>query len=155
MNANPFIEAAPPDSIAQIMPVMAEAFDPAHGEAWTASQCAGALALPGSILLIARHQDAVTGFALLRSVLDEAELLLLAVSPAAQRNGIGAALLGQAVSFLRQNGVRRLHVEVRDDNLALRFYANQGFAQVGRRRDYYRGQSGKRTDAVTLSLLLG
>jgi [ribosomal protein S18]-alanine N-acetyltransferase len=154
MNANPFIEAAPPDSIAQIMPVMAEAFDPAHGEAWTASQCAGVLSLPGSFLLIARHQDMVTGFALLRYVLDEAELLLLAVTPAEQRNGIGSALLGQAASFLRQNSVRRLHVEVRDDNLALRFYTKSGFAKVGRRRDYYRGRAGKRTDAVTLSLLL-
>jgi [ribosomal protein S18]-alanine N-acetyltransferase len=147
------IEAACAQDIELIMPVMAAAFDPSYGEAWTASQCSGILSLPGSSLLIAREQAQITGFALSRYVLDEAELLLLAVAPSAQRSGIGAALLSQMISLLHQHKVRRLHLEVRADNPALRFYTRLGFAQVGHRRDYYQGKTGKRTDAVTLSRL--
>jgi [ribosomal protein S18]-alanine N-acetyltransferase len=136
-----------------IMPVMAAAFDPAHGEAWTAPQCAGILSLPGSLFLIARSGDVISGFALARYVLDEAELLLLAVLPQTQRTGVGAALLDQVIESVQQVKVRRLHLEVRADNPALRFYTRLGFMQVGKRRDYYTGLLGKRTDAVTLSRL--
>ena len=136
--------------VESIMPVMSCAFDPLLGEAWTAAQCSGALTLPGSLFLISRTDDVVTGFALARSVLDEAELLLLAVRPGQQRLGTGSALLVRTTGILRENHVGRLHLEVRADNPARSFYLAHGFSQVGVRRDYYRGPAGARTDAVTL-----
>lgn len=132
------------------MPVMACAFDPLLGEAWTAAQCSGALALPGSLLLIAKTDDAVTAFALARSIIDEAELLLLAVRPDWQRLGTGSALLAHLIGNLREQRVKTLHLEVRADNPARAFYLRHGFRKVGVRRDYYRGPAGQRTDAVTL-----
>ena len=65
-----------------VMDVMAAAFDPRFGEGWTRSQCAGILPLSG-VLADARRGRAdggVCGFSLLRTVADEAELLLLAVA---------------------------------------------------------------------------
>ena len=67
-----------------VMNVMDDSFDPRFGEAWTASQCAGLLPMPGVWLILAREGDAVIGFALARAVAGEAELLLLAVRRAAQ-----------------------------------------------------------------------
>lgn len=134
-----------------VMTVMNKAFDPRHGEAWTAPQCAGVLSLPGSFLLIARNVGKTRGFALVRSVADEAELLLIAVRPDSHRSGIGFALMEQVKRRLHQDGIRILHLEVRADNPALSFYHRLGFEKVGQRRDYYRGNDGKLTDAITLS----
>lgn len=138
-----------------IMPVMASAFDPAYGEAWTASQCAGILSLPGSWLITARTGNHVAGFALTRAILDEAELLLLAVDSRYQRRKIGAALLDRTIADSASKGVKRLFLEVRANNPAHGFYEQNGFSPVGLRRNYYRGVHGQLTDAVTLSRIIG
>lgn len=138
-------------SIDDVMQVMDEAFDPAFGEAWTAAQCTGLLGLPGTWLLLARHGDQPAGFALARATLDEGELLLIGVRPAFRRRGTGAALMDAVLAEGRTRGVARLHLEVRDGNAARALYERMGFAEVGRRRDYYRGAAGDRMDAVTLS----
>lgn len=136
----------------QVMTVMNKAFDPHNGEAWNAAQCAGALSLPGSILLLARCDNRAVGFALARSVADEAELLLIAVRPDGQRRGAGQRLIAQIIAHYSDKGVKKLHLEVRTDNPALAFYSYLGFEQVGLRRNYYRRSDGQLTDAVTLSL---
>jgi [ribosomal protein S18]-alanine N-acetyltransferase len=136
----------------KVMIVMKKAFDPRFGEAWTAAQCAGILSLPGSLLLIARSDDRTLGFALARSVADEGELLLIAVGPDHQRHGTGKSLVKKMIEHLVDNGVKKLHLEMRTDNPALAFYNSLGFQQVGLRRDYYRGSEGQLTDAATLSL---
>ncbi len=136
----------------KVMIVMKKAFDPRHGEAWTAAQCAGILSLPGSLLLIARSGDRTLGFALARSVADEGELLLIAVSPDRQRRGTGKWLVKKIIERLVDKGVKKLHLEMRTDNPALAFYNDLGFQQVGLRRDYYRRSDGQLTDAATLSL---
>ena len=138
-----------------IMPVMASAFDPAYGEAWTASQCAGILSLPGSWLITARVGSVVAGFALTRAILDEAELLLLAVDRRYQRRKIGAALLDQIILDAASKRVRKLFLEVRANNPAHSFYQCHGFSPIGLRRNYYRGSQGQLTDAVTLSRIIG
>jgi len=145
------IEAGAPN-LDEVMTVMTKAFDPRNGEAWTAAQCAGALTLPGSILLLARAGTRTLGFALARSVADEAELLLIAVRPDGQRRGAGQALVAKIVDHYARQGVRKLHLEVRTENPALAFYSHLGFAQTGLRRNYYRRSDGQLTDAATLTL---
>ena len=77
-----------------VMDVMTSAFDASFGEGWTRSQCAGILPLSGVLLMLARDERGrVQGFSLLRTVADEAELLLLAVGQKSQRRGVGALLL--------------------------------------------------------------
>jgi len=135
-----------------VMDVMASAFDPSFGEGWTRSQCAGILPLSGVALVLARDDDgAVHGFSLLRTVADEAELLLLAVAPRAQRRGVGGALLNHFIELGRARGVRRLHLEVRDGNSAVAMYQSFGFKAEGRRPKYYCGQDGSQHDALTMA----
>ena len=135
----------------EVMAVMDGSFDPGFGEAWTFSQCAGLLPLPGVWLTLAREADEVVGFALARLVADEAELLLLAVKPPGQRRGIGRILLEHFEDEAATRGAVRLHLEVREGNHALSLYEQAGFGLVGRRRDYYAGQKGDRYDALTLA----
>jgi len=132
----------------QVMAVMASAFDPGFGERWTRSQCAGILPMTGVALRLTG--DPVEGFALMRVVADEAELLLIAVAPAAQQQGIGQALLDDFVDRAREKGGDRLHLEVRASNPAIELYRANGFVPAGRRRDYYRGPNGELHDAITL-----
>lgn len=150
----PVVVRAGAAAIPDVMRVMTEAFDPAYGEAWTASQCAGLLDMPGSWLVLAHRDGEPAGFALSRAVLDEAELLLIAVRPAWRRRGLGAALLSAVVDEARGRGLALVHLEARDGNAAAALYEAHGFRQVGRRRDYYRGGDGTTRDALTMQLAL-
>ena len=148
------VRLAPGDSadLEAVMDVMTSAFDSGFGEAWTRSQCAGILPLSGVLLMLARDaRGEVHGFSLLRTVADEAELLLLAVAPAAQRRGVGGSLLDHFIEHGRQKGVRRLHLEVRDGNPAVAMYQAFGFKAEGRRPKYYAGQDGSQHDALTMA----
>lgn len=140
--------------ITAVMEVMATAFDPAFGEAWTAQQCLGILDMPGIWLTLARIEGEIAGFALGRAVVDEAELLLIGVSPEYRRQGIGKALLDNAMDCARARGACKLHLEVRQGNDAVGFYNRAGFQQVGRRHDYYRAPDGSHFDALSLFISL-
>jgi [ribosomal protein S18]-alanine N-acetyltransferase len=139
------------DDLDGVMLVMTSAFDPAYGEAWTRSQCAGILPMSGVALTLARDaQGAPLGFALFRTLAAEAELLLLAVAPEHRRRGVGRLLLDAFVDRARAGGANRVHLEVRDGNPAIAMYRSAGFDDVGRRRGYYRGNNGQ-FDAITLA----
>ena len=140
------------DDLDEVMRVMSGAFQPCFGEAWTRSQCAGILPMSGVILTIAEDERGVAGFSLARAIADEAELLLIAVDPAKQGAGIGSLLLSRFVEDAQSAGAHRLHLEVREGNPAVSLYRAAGFETAGRRRDYYRGAQGERSDALTLVL---
>lgn len=143
------LRAGLPRDIDTVDALMAQAFDPRFGEAWTRGQCLGVLAMPGVRLLLAYFDDEPAGFAMTRSVLDEIELLLLATVPAHRRRGVGATLLRAVVAAARSEGIARMHLEVRAGNGAVGLYLAQGFAKLGERRGYYRGRLGQLHDAHT------
>jgi len=157
MNAeNSFARIVEADTSAvdAVMVVMEKAFDPRFGEAWRREQCLGILALPGVWLTTASNDVEMAGFALSRLTADEAELLLIAVTPERRGGGIGTQLLEDMINRAAGRGATRLHLEVREGNSALRLYQRFGFTPVGRRPAYYRGQFGQSFDALTLSLIL-
>jgi len=134
-----------------VVQVRNAAFDERFGEAWTRSQCAGILPMPGVRLIVARFDERVAGFSLHRTIAGEAELLLLAVAPDFRRRGIGKTLLDQFIDHSRDQGAGRVHLEVREGNPAVIMYRAAGFTLAGRRRKYYRGRFGGDFDALTLS----
>jgi ribosomal-protein-alanine N-acetyltransferase len=138
-----------------VMLVMNEAFDPGYGESWTEPQTVSMLALPGVWLSVAWVDNRPAGFALNRIIADEAELLLLAVSPAFRRMGVATALIERSRMMTRLRKGFRLHLEVRQNNPAIELYRKAGFILVGRRPGYYRGIDGQIHDALTLSCSLG
>lgn len=138
-----------------LMQVMTNAFDPLFGEAWNAGQCLGILSLPDVWLSFAEQDERAVGFALSRLLMDEAELLLLAVEPHARGAGVGRALIERTVGIAADKGAHRLLLEVRDGNQAFDLYRDAGFGEIGRRRDYYRGLDGTTRDALTLARPIG
>lgn len=139
---------------ASSMAVMNAAFDPLYGEAWTASQLAGFMSLPGVTLSLAQLDQATLGFALMRFVSDEAELLLIAVDPRWRNRSIGDALLKNCIIKARKSKVIVLHIEVRENNRAVNFYQRAGFEHVHSRPSYYKGSDGTYYDALSFKLSL-
>lgn len=138
-----------------VIGIMADAFDPGFGEAWSEPQCSGILIMPGVWMTLARCEARAAGFSIARIVADEAELLLIAVRADARRRGVGQALLTSFCENARRRGARRVHLEMRDGNAAASMYSAAGFEQVGRRPNYYRGAGAESFDALTLSRDLG
>lgn len=147
--------------IDRIMEVMALAFDPAFGEAWTRRQVVDALTLGNCRYgLLDEHGerpvgDTVTaGFFMVRGILDEAELLLLAVRPTMRRCGLGKKLLESFAEDAKNHGHNRLLLEMREGNPAEFLYRGFGFSQIGRRVKYYKSIDGNRLDALTFEKYL-
>jgi [ribosomal protein S18]-alanine N-acetyltransferase len=92
------------------------------------------------------------GFVLARVAADEAEILTIAVRPAAQRAGLGRQLLRAVMEEAHTRGAKKMFLEVAPENAAARaLYAGFGFLQVGRRPHYYPTGG----DALVLSAPLG
>jgi ribosomal-protein-alanine N-acetyltransferase len=81
----------------------------------------------------------VIGYVVAVRAADEAEILNLCVAPTARRAGTGRALVRAILERVAAHGARAAYLEVRESNgAARRLYEGEGFAAVGRRRDYYR-----------------
>ena len=94
------------------------------------------------------------GFVFIRTLLDEAELLQIAVAPTKQGKGFAQSLLDALITLLKEEGIARLMLEVRRSNRsALSLYRHYGFVEEGVRKEYYPslGAGGQREDALLLS----
>ncbi|HTE35089.1 MAG TPA: ribosomal protein S18-alanine N-acetyltransferase [Reyranella sp.] len=131
-----------------------QAFEPLGERPWTRRDMAELLASPGVAGLFVEVEGREDGFALWRTVADEAELLTIAVQSDRRRHGLGRALLAAVVGQARRGGAQCLFLEVGADNAPARsLYSQAGFVEVGRRPDYYRRRTGF-ADALVLRLTL-
>jgi [ribosomal protein S18]-alanine N-acetyltransferase len=100
---------------------------------WSAAEIADFLTSPLCFVL-----TEPAGFIMGRVVAGEAELLTIAVDPAAQGQGMGTALMCRFLTEVRARLADRVFLEVAETNLAARaLYSRVGFAVTGRRRGYY------------------
>lgn len=138
--------------------LMNASFDPRFGERWPPEQVVSALAMPGThgaFAFTGPEDTRPAGFALTRQVVDEAELLLIAVLPGQRGQGLGGRLLDHAIARTRAADAQDMYLEVRDGNtVAVALYKSRGFEVVGRRPGYYRSDKGELLDALTMHLLL-
>ncbi len=90
----------------------------------------------------------LVGFSVASRVLDEAELLAIAVDPARHGQGLGKLLLAETCNRLAADGAAMLFLEVRAGNRrAQALYDSAGGSETGVRRNYYPGPAGTREDA--------
>ncbi len=117
---------------------------------WNEAQLVQSLQAPFAFALQARSATALLGFILAHAAAGEAEVLTLAVDPAARRLGAGRALVEAAAGAALAAGAQMLWLEVAEDNAAARaLYESAGFQAAGRRRGYYRRPGGA-VDALML-----
>ena len=97
--------------------------------------------LRDDIVFVVQSNTQIVAWCALQSVLDEATLLNIAVSPSHQRQGIARQLLEHAFSTLRGRGCQRCFLEVRAGNTsAITLYQQLGFVFDGVRKNYYAAQ---------------
>lgn len=141
------VEAAAVD-----LPRVAELFEACSPGGFDRSTLEAQWAVPGTSALLLEASGELLAGLLLRQVLDEAEILM--IGSRWRRRGYGRRLIGEARARLAAAGVRYLHLEVAEDNLAaLALYEAEGFRPVGRRAGYYR--SGAAARLYTLDLGAG
>ncbi len=99
----------------------------------------------------------VFGFAMLRTTAaDEAELLTIVVDPRWRGKKIGAALLDAVFADLLMSPVKRMFLEVAEDNTpAVTLYRHRGFSDIGTRKGYYPRRDGTPATALVMARDLG
>lgn len=148
-DAAPLLSRVGAEAAALLAELHAQAFPPA--DRWGADAIGMLVALPGHVALLATMDGEPAGFVLGRVAAEEAEILTLAVRPAARRAGMGRALMLALMAEAAQRGAATLFLEVAEGNAAARgLYSGLGGQEVGRRRRYYPDGS----DALVLSLPL-
>ena len=106
---------------------------------WSENSVRSELTNPLSLWLVAEEENVVLGYIGSQAVMDEADVMNVAVAPERRREGVALKLVEALVAALNEKGVHALLLEVRASNEpAKALYERQGFTQVGRRPNYYR-----------------
>lgn len=100
----------------------------------------------------ARDSGRVIGYILGEKVLDECQIMKVAVSKEHLRKGIGRALVRALIDLCTRSGVKKMFLEVRASNSpAADLYEKLGFSRVSVRKGYYRDPT---EDAVVMQRIL-
>ena len=112
---------------------------------WTAKQFEESIA--SYVATVVEQQGQVVGFCILQPVLDEANLLLMAIHTSQQGKGLGYQLLESSIALLKNNPLQ-IFLEVRESNqAAIALYEKSGFHQIDLRKNYYPKPDGARQHA--------
>ena len=115
---------------------------------WSEKSIASELNNELAFWLTAIEGNHVAGYIGSQTVLDETDMMNVAVHPVFRRKGIAEALVNALVEALKTKGSRCLTLEVRASNVpAITLYEKLGFSEIGRRKNYYRNP---REDALIL-----
>ena len=138
------LEKMNPAHVAQIAELEKICFSDPWSERSIASELDNKLAF----WLVATEGDTVAGYIGSQTVMDETDMMNVAVHPDFRRRGIAEALVTGLVEELKNNGSHCLTLEVRASNApAIALYEKLGFSEIGRRKNYYRNP---REDALIL-----
>ena len=129
------IRAARPEDAPALRHIEAQSFpDP-----WSEADFAQLLSAPGIEGWICWAGPKLSGYVLVRSAGEKAEILNLAVAPEFRRRRVAHRLLRRGLETLSERGVYHVFLEVRRSNgAALALYRRLGFALAGVCRGYYR-----------------
>lgn len=117
---------------------LAELEKASFADPWPPASLTGELGTPGRIVRVALASEAIVGWSSTSVVADTADLLRVAVAPAARRLGLGRVLVDDVMACASAAGAERVLLEVAESNAAARaLYATTGFREIHRRRRYY------------------
>ena len=120
---------------------------------WSENSIASELGNRLSVWLVALDEDKVVGYVGSQTVIDETDMMNIAVHPDYRNRGVATELIMELTQQLKKRGSRGLMLEVRESNsAAISLYEKHGFLQVGCRRNYYRNP---RENALILRKELG
>jgi ribosomal-protein-alanine N-acetyltransferase len=133
----------------------APAFAQIHGASfhrgWGEAEFESMLTERNTLVHRLRMGRKIIGFSVSRIAADEAEILSIAVAQSHRGRGLSGKLLLTHLGHLAGRGVRRVFLEVEENNQpARRLYQRAGFTVVGRRERYYRQDAGEPLNALLM-----
>lgn len=115
---------------------------------WSVNQFSESIS--SHLATVIEQDQQVVGFCILQPVLDEANLLLMAIDPSQQGKGLGFQLLDQSIALLKNDPVQ-IFLEVRESNkAAIALYEKSEFHQIDLRKNYYPKPEGGREHAIIM-----
>lgn len=117
-------------------------------DAWTKEGFFTFLTKDNTMFFVVEEKEKILGYCGMQTVLDEGDILNVAVSQDRQREGIGYFLVDGMLKMAELNGIHIVHLEVRETNgTARRLYERLGFKEDGLRKNYY-------TDPIENAILM-
>jgi len=91
-----------------------------------------------SLICLEKDNDRLAGYIYFNVVQDECELYHVGVDPEYRGLHISSKLLSHSLNILRERGVRKVFLEVRQNNkIAVKLYEKYGFKRYNTRENYY------------------
>ena len=102
-----------------------------------------------SHFICAKLENKIVGFAGIKIIVDEADIMNIAVKEDYRRQGIATLLLNHILSLCKQKSLKAINLEVNEENFsAISLYQKFGFKECGRRKQYY----DNKYDAILMSM---
>ena len=100
--------------------------------------------------VVKNKENEILGFAGIKIILDEAEIMNIVTRKDCRNQGIGKLLLDRIILEAKNKNIRKINLEVNENNtIAIHLYEGFGFSKDGERKNYYRDQN-----AILMSKIL-
>ena len=100
--------------------------------------------------VVKNEENEILGFAGIKVILDEVEIMNIATKKDCRNQGIGKLLLDRIILEAKNKNIRKINLEVNENNsIAIHLYEKFGFNKDGERKNYYRDQN-----AILMSKIL-
>lgn len=102
-----------------------------------------------SLYIIAKEEKKILGFAGIKIILDEAELMNIVTKKDSRNCGIASNMIENIIKYCTKSGIKKINLEVNIQNsIAINLYKKYNFKEVGRRKKYYNNTD----DAILMTL---
>lgn len=111
-------------------------------DAWSSQAITDTLNQNQAVIFAAWNKEELIGYIILYYVLDECEIVRIAVTPSYRCQGAAKALLLTAEKFCLENEIQKIFLDVRESNTPARtLYQKHGFQIDGIRKNFYTNPS--------------
>lgn len=103
-----------------------------------------------SYYIMAKINDEIVGFAGIKIVFDEADIMNIVTKKNMRNLGIGFCLLKNLIYIAKEKGINKITLEVNEKNInAIHLYEKAGFKKIAVRKKYYNNID----DAIIMQLM--
>lgn len=107
---------------------------------WNTETLENELKNENSYYIVAKLSNEIVGFAGIKIVLDEADVMNIVTKKLYRNFGIGSVLLKNIIDYSKNNGITKLTLEVNEKNFsAIHLYEKYDFKKIAERQKYYNG----------------
>lgn len=113
-------------------------FDKNFDKFWSIDTLKSDLVNESSKYVVAKVDNEIVGFAGIKIILDEADIMNIAVRIDKRKLGIGSMLLEKVIELARLSNCTSITLEVNENNIpAIQLYEKYNFKRIGLRKKYY------------------